>query len=685
MKILKSLRWKLTLWFVLLLTAIFLVLGIFVYSSHRQALYEKFDAGLHLTALSISNFLAQGEDNSLAWLESKLNLIEPATSFFIYDPAGRIILRRPPGPAPEPAAAPGSASLRQPSSEPEPSPGSPSVPASLSAAVSPSAPASLSSLSHAQNDKSVPAELSAGEKSIDPLEQRLAELLGDYRAKQSAGPASYTIKLNAIVKDHTDRADTGPHTATGLHTAAVPRADTGPDTAAVPRADSGLHSDRAPAESRPSYRVLFYYLPLPPEDEVPAVLRFLPEEGVYLALVKSSYPLDEELEALRRLLVISGLFLLALSTAGGLFLSSWALRPVHQITSTLREISGSNLDIRIKEENFDRELIPLVEQLNAALDRLQLAFERECRFTADSSHELRTPLAAMINELEVSIRKPRSAEDYRQTISEVLATAQEMKNILEDLLLLARMEAGQKSLDLRPVNLRQMIDEVWNRLQNEARSESAAKSGRSAPAGSPAARGEEVKLAPEAAAARGLESQMKDDVSIEQDGVTFTGKASELFLAPKSAASTHPGETFPRTSDTETEDIGQSFPPGIKFYNEIDPAIVIRADSNHLYRAWLNLLKNALIYNKPDGKIRIRADRQDDKVVVTVSNTGPGIPPDKLPFIFDRFYRASHYYSEAGGAGLGLSIAKAIIELHGGTIRASSQPGLTTFEITLPL
>jgi len=223
----------------------------------------------------------------------------------------------------------------------------------------------------------------------------------------------------------------------------------------------------------------------------------------------------------------------------------------------------------------------------------------------------------MINELEVSIRKPRSAEDYQQTISEVLATAQEMENILEDLLLLARMEAGQKSLDLRPVNLRHMIDESWNRLQNEGQGEAATKSGASA--------------------------------------------------------------------SSESKAMGQSFPPGIKFYNEIDPAIVIRADSNQLRRAWLNLLKNAINYNEPDGEIRIRADRQDDKVVVTVSNTGPGIPPDKLPFIFDRFYRASHYYSEAGGAGLGLSIAKAIIELYGGTIRASSQPGLTTFEITLPL
>jgi len=110
--------------------------------------------------------------------------------------------------------------------------------------------------------------------------------------------------LNATVKDHTDRAATGPHTATG------------PDTATGPHTATGLHSDRVPAESRPSYRVLFYYLPLPPEDEVPAAPRFLPQTGIYLALVKSSYPLDEDLEALGRLLIISGLFLLGLATAG---------------------------------------------------------------------------------------------------------------------------------------------------------------------------------------------------------------------------------------------------------------------------------------------------------------------------------------------------------------------------------
>jgi signal transduction histidine kinase len=635
MKILKSLRWKLTLWFVLLLTAIFLVLGIFVYVSRRQALYEKFDADLHLTALSISSLLALGEDSPVEQLEAQLRLIDPTISYFIYDPAGKIILKRLPSPA----------------SSPSPSPAPVSAPAS-----SPASAAALSSqLNPSKDDQSAPPAPQAGEKSSDPLELRLSELFRAYRATQSAGPASYTIKLKPSAQSHTDRARTG------------------------------LNPDRHP-ESGQLYRVLFYYLPLPPEDEVPAVPRFVPVEGVYLALVKSSYPIDEDLEALGRLLIISGLFLLALSTAGGLFLSARALRPVHQITSTLKEVSGAKLDLRIKEQNFDRELIPLVEQLNAALDRLQLAFERERRFTADSSHELRTPLAAMINELEVLVRKPRSAQDYQRTIGEVLATAQEMKNILEDLLLLARMEAGQKSLDLRPVNLRQMIDEVWSRIQTEVPGEAAAKSGAAAPIKSATTTAGEVKPAPAAAPEGGLGSQMDHAATgVEQEGSPVAGKAGKPPLTPKSAASTHPAEIFQRTSDSETGDIGQSFPPGLKFYNEIDPALVIRADSNHLRRAWLNLLKNAIIYNEPDGEIRVRADRQDDKVVVTVSNTGPGIPPDKLPFIFDRFFRANHYYSEAGGAGLGLSIARTIIEFQGGTIRASSQPGLTTFEIILPL
>ncbi len=650
MKILKSLRSKLTLWFVLLLMAIFLVLGIFVYVSRRQALYEKFDAGLHLTALTISSLLARGEDSPVEQLEAQLRLIDPAINYFIYDPAGKIILKRLPSPSPASPPSPSSAPVSAPAS----SPASPDSAAAL-----------FSQLNPLKDDQSAPRAPQASEKPTNPLELRLAELLQDYRARQSTAAASYTIKLKAPSKAETAAARS-------------------PDGSPV-SAGSDLDPARTSGRTRP-YRVLFYYLPLPPEDEVPAVPRFLPEEGVYLALVKSSLPLDEDLEALRRLLIISGLFLLAFSAIGGLFLSARALRPVHQITSTLREISGRNLDIRIKEENFDRELIPLVEQLNAALDRLQLAFERERRFTADSSHELRTPLAAMINELEVSIRKPRSAQDYQRTIGEVLATAQEMKNILEDLLLLARMEAGQKSLDLRPVNLRQMIDEVWSRVQTELPGEAAAKSGAATPIKSATTSAGEVKPAPAAAPEGGPGSQMDHAATgAEQEGSPAAGKAGKPPLTPKSAASTHPAEILPRTSDSETGDIGQSFPPGLKFYNEIDPALVIRADSNHLRRAWLNLLKNAIIYNEPDGEIHVRADRQDDRVVVTVSNTGPGIPPEKLPFIFDRFYRASHYYSEAGGAGLGLSIAKAIIELHGGTIRASSQPGLTTFEIILPL
>jgi signal transduction histidine kinase len=71
--------------------------------------------------------------------------------------------------------------------------------------------------------------------------------------------------------------------------------------------------------------------------------------------------------------------------------------------------------------------------------------------------------------------------------------------------------------------------------------------------------------------------------------------------------------------------------------------------------------------------------------VLEVSNTGEGIPPDDLPFIFERFYRGEKSRSrEHGGAGIGLSLVKQIVEAHGGAVSADSRNGLTTFRVTLP-
>ena len=113
-------------------------------------------------------------------------------------------------------------------------------------------------------------------------------------------------------------------------------------------------------------------------------------------------------------------------------------------------------------------------------------------------------------------------------------------------------------------------------------------------------------------------------------------------------------------------------------------AAMVLGDSDRLEQVVQNLAANALRY-APDGStIRLTARAADDGVTVTVEDEGPGIAPEHLPHVFDRFYKADTSRAPAGGSGLGLSIVKTIVERHGGRISVASRAGQTVFEIRLP-
>ena len=116
-----------------------------------------------------------------------------------------------------------------------------------------------------------------------------------------------------------------------------------------------------------------------------------------------------------------------------------------------------------------------------------------------------------------------------------------------------------------------------------------------------------------------------------------------------------------------------------------DDKIIIDGDPDKLYRVFNNLLKNAINYST-DKTIKIEASRQDDKVNIIVSNKAKKIPEEKLARLFEKFYRAdSSRTSKTGGSGLGLAIAKEIVELHDGTIKATSDDKYIKFYIELPI
>ena len=124
----------------------------------------------------------------------------------------------------------------------------------------------------------------------------------------------------------------------------------------------------------------------------------------------------------------------------------------------------------------------------------------------------------------------------------------------------------------------------------------------------------------------------------------------------------------------------------VRTVEEPGEPLVLAADASRLARVFGNLLRNAIAYSDEGTPVEIGAVAGEGSVVVTVSDTGATIPSHKLRAIFDRFFRLDESRGSAtGGAGLGLAIAREIVELHGGAISAASENGRTTFTVELPL
>ncbi len=134
-------------------------------------------------------------------------------------------------------------------------------------------------------------------------------------------------------------------------------------------------------------------------------------------------------------------------------------------------------------------------------------------------------------------------------------------------------------------------------------------------------------------------------------------------------------------AESKAQTLAEVLPPNLAIYGHMDLLI----------RLFLNLLDNAIKYTPQGGTITLRAEKQPSQVCVSISDTGPGIAPEHLPHLFERFYRgesdrARYANGQPGGAGLGLAIAQEIAHAHGGSLTVRSTPGQgSTFVVCLPL
>lgn len=326
---------------------------------------------------------------------------------------------------------------------------------------------------------------------------------------------------------------------------------------------------------------------IPRLDDQARLLAVPASRGATPLVIVVGADMGDRAEALRRLglqLGIGGPAALAVAALAGWLVAGAALRPVERIRGEAEMISASEIQRRLEVPHTRDELARLAATLNAMLDRLEEALEREHRFVDDASHELRTPLAVLKAELELALSRPRDPDELRAALRAAAAETDRLVHLAEDLLVLARTRGGRLPLRLQEVALRELLESVATAFRVRAEGQ---------------------------------------------------GTAIEVHAADET----------------------------------------IRADPARLRQAVENLLDNALRHGDGTGPVRLSASREQGTVVIRVEDGGPGFPAAVLAGAFEPFARGQSDGIDSRGAGLGLTIVRAVAEAHGGLATAENPEG----------
>jgi len=198
-------------------------------------------------------------------------------------------------------------------------------------------------------------------------------------------------------------------------------------------------------------------LAIPVELSIPGPLSGT--QSAALVIARSTRQIDNALARLVRTFTIAVPLALALAAGGGIFLARRALQPVDKIAQTAREIEEGDLSRRINVNTKD-ELGRLAATLNEMIGRLEKAFQRQKQFTSDASHELRAPLAVIEAESSLALQKERPSSDYRRSLEIISQESKQMSSLIDQLLTLARADAGKEQWNFTEVNLGKLINNL---------------------------------------------------------------------------------------------------------------------------------------------------------------------------------------------------------------------------------
>jgi two-component system, OmpR family, sensor kinase len=321
--------------------------------------------------------------------------------------------------------------------------------------------------------------------------------------------------------------------------------------------------------------------------------------------------LEKQLASDLLLIAVVVVLAILLAVLLGIFVFGRALRPLRRVATVASNVASLPLergDVELPERVPEEDTNPHTEvgQVGSALNNLldsvetalavrQASEEKVRTFVADASHELRTPLASIRGYAELTRRFGGPlTEDVQHNIGRIESEAMRMTSLVEDLLLLARLDA-ERELETRDVDLSRMLVDVLSDAN-----------------------------------AAGPDHEWELDLPEEP--------------------------------------------------------VIVRGDEARLQQVFTNLLANARVHT-PEGTLVSVALRVTDRdtAIVTITDNGPGIPQELQADLFERFVRGDSSRARAtGSTGLGLSIVRAVVDAHGGTVSVTSAPGRTEFQVELP-
>lgn len=319
--------------------------------------------------------------------------------------------------------------------------------------------------------------------------------------------------------------------------------------------------------------------------------------GVWVEALSPRVGFDAQSWRLTLALATLGVLLLPLVAGAGRLLAARALSPVDRLLQDIRSMDFGHLEQRLDPRDVPGDIAQLVDEFNAVLDRLEIAVDRMRRFTADASHELRTPISVLRTGLEVTLKRERSVEEYRELLAENLVEIDRIQRVVEGLLTLARDPTGRES---PPPSL-----------------------------------------------------------PLDLSRVTREALTAMTVLARERR---------------------------VRLLGDLEPKVTVAGDPDRLRLMIVNLLDNAIKYTPSGKSVKIRLEaREDGSARLVVADQGRGIAPEDRDRVFDRFYRGAHPAAGPKVGGIGLSVARWVVESHRGSIGILDEPGWgAVFEVTLP-